>query len=64
MFMLFNIGTGLEPALRGRAFDRFHSYSQILSGYEIVLAITCVLLPGLGKYTFPPVKHARHPTAN
>lgn len=64
MFMLFNIGTGLGPALSGRAFDRFHSYSQILSGYEIVLAITCVLLLGLGKYTFPPVKHAPHPTAN
>jgi MFS family permease len=64
MFMLFNIGTGLGPALSGRAFDRFHSYSQILSGYEIVLAVTCVLLLCLGKYTFPPVKHLSHPTAN
>jgi predicted MFS family arabinose efflux permease len=64
MFMLFNIGTGLGPALSGRAFDRFHSYSQILSGYEIVLVVTCVLLLGLGKYTFPAVKHAAQPTAN
>src|SRR5215831_3993008 len=28
MFMLFNIGTGMGPALSGRAFDRFHSYSH------------------------------------
>jgi hypothetical protein len=42
IFMLFNTGTGLGQALSGRAFDRFHSYSQILSGYEIVLAVTCV----------------------
>jgi MFS family permease len=54
MFMLFNIGTGLGPALSGRAFDRFHSYSQILIGYEIVLAVTCILLLGLGKYKFLP----------
>jgi MFS family permease len=64
MFMLFNIGTGLGPALSGRAFDRFHSYFQIFSGYEIVLAVTCVFLLGLGKYTFPPVKHAPQPTVN
>ncbi len=64
MFMLFNIGTGLGPALSGRAFDRFHSYSQILIGYEIVLAVTCVLLLGLGEYTFHPVKHAPQPIPN
>jgi MFS family permease len=58
MFMLFVIGTGLGPAFSGRAFDRFHSYSQILMAYEIVLAVTCVLLLGLGKYTFPPGKLA------
>jgi len=59
MFMLFNIGTGAGPALSGRAFDRFHSYSQILIAYEMVLAVVCVLLLGLGKYTYLPVK--RHP---
>ncbi len=64
MFMLFNIGTGLGPALSGRAFDRFHSCSQILIRYEIVLAITCVLLLGLGKYPFLPGTHASKPTAN
>lgn len=64
MFMLFNIGTGLGPALSGRAFDKFHSYSQILGGYEIVLAVTCVLLLSLGKYTYPPVKHASQPATN
>jgi MFS family permease len=57
MFMLFNIGTGFGPALSGRAFDRFHSYSQIFIVYEIALAITCLLLLGLGKYTFPAIKH-------
>jgi hypothetical protein len=54
----------IGPALSGRALDRFHSYSQILSGYEIVLAVTCVLLLGLGKYTFAPLEHAPRPTIN
>jgi MFS family permease len=61
MFMLFNIGTGMGPALSGRAFDRFHSYSQIFIVYEVALALTCVLLFGLGKYAYPPVKHAPQP---
>jgi MFS family permease len=61
MFMLFNIGTGMGPGLSGRAFDRFHSYSQIFMVYEVALALTCVLLIGLGKYTYPPVKHAPQP---
>jgi MFS family permease len=61
VFMIFNIGTGAGPTLSGRAFDRFHSYSQVLIGYEIALALTCVLL--LGKYAFPPVKHAAQPAA-
>src|SRR5262245_21720257 len=61
MFMLFNIGTGMGPALSGRAFDRFHSYSQIFTVYEVALALTCVLLVGLGKYAYPPVKHAPQP---
>jgi len=61
MFMLFNIGTGMGPALSGRAFDRFHSYSQIFTVYEAALALTCLLLVGLGKYAYPPVKHAPRP---
>ena len=64
MFMLFNIGTGIGPALSGLAFDRFHSYSQILVGYEIVLGVTCLLLLGLGEYTFHPAQHVPEPIAN
>ena len=29
--------------------------------YEVALALTCVLLIGLGKYAYPPVKHAPKP---
>jgi predicted MFS family arabinose efflux permease len=61
MFMLFNIGTGMGPALSGRAFDALHSYSQIFMVYEVALALTCVLLLGLGKHAYPPVKHAPQP---
>lgn len=53
MFMLFNVGTGLGPTLSGRAFDMFHSYSQIFVVYEVALAITCLLLARLGKYAYP-----------
>jgi MFS family permease len=53
MFMVFNVGTGLGPALSGRSFDNFHSYSQIFIVYEVALAITCVLLARLGKYAYP-----------
>jgi len=63
MFMIFNIGTGLGPALSGRAFDRFHSYSQVLIGYEFALALTCVLFLGLGKYAYPAVKRTAQPAA-
>jgi MFS family permease len=57
MFMLFNIGTGLGPALSGRAFDMFHSYVQIFCVYKVALAITCLLLVRLGPYAYPA--HAR-----
>jgi MFS family permease len=53
MFMLFNVGTGLGPTLSGRAFDMFHSYTQIFIVYEIALAITCLLLVRLGQYVYP-----------
>ena len=53
MFMVFNIGTGLGPALGGRAFDAFHSYNQIFIAFEVALALTCVLLLRLGKYAYP-----------
>jgi len=53
IFILFNVGTGLGPALSGRAFDIFHSYSQIFVFYEIALAATCLLLVRLGPYAYP-----------
>jgi MFS family permease len=62
MFMIFNIGTGLGPALGGRAFDAFHSYTQIFIVYEVALAATCVLLLRLGKYAYPA--HATPARAN
>ena len=57
MFLIFNIGTGLGPALSGRAFDMFHSYKQIFAVYEVALAITCVLLIRLGAYAYPVQRH-------
>jgi len=56
MFILFNFGTGGGPALSGRAYDMFHSYSQIFILYEVALAVTCVLLVSLGEYTYPAHK--------
>src|SRR5262249_33778056 len=37
MFAVFNIGTGLGPALSGLSFDRFHSYGPIFIVYEVAL---------------------------
>ena len=56
MFMLFNVGTGLGPALSGRAFDIFHSYSQIFMAYEGALVVTSLLLLRLGEYPYPAPK--------
>ena len=58
MFMLFNVGTGLGPALSGRAFDLFHSYFEIFMVYEVALAVTCLLLGRLGPYAYPAPKRA------
>jgi MFS family permease len=58
MFMLFNVGTGLGPALSGQAFDIYHSYFQIFIAYEIALAITCLMLARLGPYAYPVPKAA------
>jgi MFS family permease len=63
MFMLFNIGTGLGPALSGRAFDIYHSYFQIFIVYEVALAVTCLLLVRLGPYTYPARKEPAMPLA-
>jgi MFS family permease len=56
MFAVFNIGTGLGPALSGLSFDRFHSYGPIFIVYEVALAITCLLFIGLGPYPYPAPK--------
>jgi MFS family permease len=56
MFAVFNVGTGLGPALSGLSFDRFHSYGPIFIVYEVALAITCLLFLGLGPYPYPAAK--------
>jgi MFS family permease len=53
MFAVFNLGTGLGPALSGRSFDMYHSYLPIFGFYEVALAITCILFLRLGPYPFP-----------
>ena len=53
MFAIFNLGTGLGPALSGRSFDMYHSYLPIFGVYEVALAITCILFLRLGPYPFP-----------
>jgi MFS family permease len=53
MFAIFNLGTGLGPALSGRSFDMYHSYLPIFGVYEVALAITCLLFLRLGPYPFP-----------
>jgi predicted MFS family arabinose efflux permease len=57
MFAVFNIGTGLGPALSGVSFDRFHSYQPIFIVYAAVLIITCALFIRLGPYPYSASKH-------
>lgn len=54
MFGLFAVGTGLGPYAMGAGFDALHSYGPIFIGFEVVLAIACVLLLVLGPYRYPP----------
>jgi MFS family permease len=56
MFSIFNIGTGVGPALSGRTFDAFHSYGPIFIVYEVALAVTCLLFVRLGPYPYPAPK--------
>ncbi|MGZ3411826.1 MAG: MFS transporter, partial [Xanthobacteraceae bacterium] len=59
MFAVFNVGTGLGPALSGRSFDMYHSYLPIFGVYEVALAITCILFVRLGPYPYPaPAREA------
>ena len=57
MFAVFNIGTGLGPALSGVSFDRFHSYEPIFIAYQVALVVTCALFVRLGPYPYPAPKH-------
>jgi MFS family permease len=52
MFALFGLGNGVGPFLMGLSYDRFHSYRPMLLVFEILLAVACVLLVGLGPYRF------------
>jgi MFS family permease len=61
MFAVFNIGTGLGPALSGLSFDRFHSYGPVFIVYEVALAITCLLFLRLGPYPYPAAKRDNVP---
>jgi MFS family permease len=61
MFAVFNIGTGLGPALSGLSFDRFHSYGPVFIVYEVALAITCLLFLRLGPYSYPAAKRDNVP---
>jgi MFS family permease len=53
MFAIFNVGSGLGPALSGLTFDRFHSYEPIFIVYVVALLITCTLFVRLGPYPYP-----------
>jgi MFS family permease len=64
MFGIFNVGTGVGPALSGWTFDRFHSYGPIFIVYEVALAITCILFVRLGPYPYPAPKREDAPVMN
>ena len=53
MFAFFAIATGLGPYLAGAVFDSYHSYMPAFIGFEIALAVTCLLFLPLGAYPFP-----------
>jgi predicted MFS family arabinose efflux permease len=50
LFGLFALGAGVGPSLIGWAFDRFASYSQILTVCAGLLALASILLLCLGRY--------------
>jgi len=56
MFVFFNVGTGLGPFLSGSSFDRYKSYTPILTFYMIALAVVCILLLLLGPYAYKPTE--------
>lgn len=50
LFGLFALGAGIGPTLIGWAFDRFNSYSQILTVCAGLLVLAALLLLCLGRY--------------
>jgi predicted MFS family arabinose efflux permease len=50
LFGLFALGAGVGPSLIGWAFDRFASYSQILTVCAGLLVLAAILLLCLGRY--------------
>jgi predicted MFS family arabinose efflux permease len=50
LFGLYALGAGVGPSLIGWAFDRFASYSQILTVCAGLLALASILLLCLGRY--------------
>jgi len=58
MMCVLSIGSGLGATLMGVSFDRAHSYWPMLSIFEVLLAISCVLIVPLGPYRFPARSNA------
>jgi MFS family permease len=54
MFVFFNVGTGLGPFLSGSSFDKYKSYTSILTVYMVALVVVCLLLLTLGPYVYKP----------
>ncbi len=54
VFAAFNLGTGFGPAISGKMFDAYKSYTPVLIAYIIILAVVCVSLFTLGDYLFKP----------
>jgi predicted MFS family arabinose efflux permease len=54
LFGLFALGAGIGPTLIGWSFDRFNSYSQILTVCAGLLVLAALLLLCLGRYPQEP----------
>jgi cyanate permease len=54
LFGLFALGAGIGPTLIGWSFDRFNSYSQILTVCAGLLLLAALLLLCLGRYPQEP----------
>ena len=50
LFGIFIVGTGVGPLIMGFGFDNSGSYSPMLIGFAVVLALSCLLMLRLGDY--------------